>query len=248
MRRCYNMIFAGFGRLVRPFAIASCLIAGAAVVSVPAQASVLEIQFTGLNLTYDGTNIFDSGSSNTVRNGNYAEADALTSMNFYLDGALVGVLNTDVYADIYIANVGPLSDAGSFVTSGGNGGGFGIDLLTSKDIPGWGLSLNVDKMQFLYTGSKIAISVSGIATDIFSQALPFDLEFDETQPITIVMSSANLSNIVSDGGLITHLEAAGTGNIAGNGHAIPVPEPSSVILMGAGMALAAVYGYRRNRA
>jgi hypothetical protein len=223
-------------------AILACLFA-LAVFSLPLHASTLEIQFTGLDLDYDGTNIFDAGVHNTVGNGDPADADALTSMNFYVDGNLVGVLNTDVFVDVYIANVGAMPIGGGLLTSSGNGGAFGVDLLTSNNQPGWGLALNIDTMQFFYTGSQIAISVAGLATSIFAQQLPFALAYDTSQPVTIVMSSANLTNVATAGGFVTSLEAAGTGNVAG----IYVPEPSTFVLLGIGCFAAAIHAVRRRR-
>jgi hypothetical protein len=219
------------------------LIAGFAIFSVPLQASTLEIQFTGLDLDYDGNNLFDSGVHNTLGSGNPAQADSLTSMNFYVDGSLVGVLNTDVYADLYIANVGAMPVGGGVLNSLGNGGTFGVDLLTSNGVPGWGLALNINTMQFFYTGSNIAISVSGLASSIFAQQLPFALAYDPSQPVTIVMSSANLSNLTSAGGFITNLKAAGTGNVAG----VLVPEPSTFVLLGLGCIAAVGHAAKRRR-
>jgi hypothetical protein len=132
---------------------------------------------------------------------------------------------------------------GGVLNSLGNGGSFGVDLLTSNGIPGWGLALDIDTMQFFYTGSNIAISVSGLATGIFAQQLPFGLSYDPSQPVTIVMSSANLSNVISAGGFVTNLNAAGTGNVAG----ILVPEPSTFVLMGLGCVAAMIHVVRRRR-
>lgn len=225
--------------------LAPALLAVALLSASAAQAGVLEIQFTGLNLQYDGTNIFDAGVHNIMGSGDPAEADSLTSMNFYLDGNLVGVLNSDVYADIYIADVLNIPTTGGVVVSGGNGGNFGVDLLVVNSIPGWGLALDIDSMQFFYTGSQIAISVSGLASDLFAQVLPFDLEFDDSQPITIVMSSANLTGVTSMGGFLTGFNAAGTGNVAGTGFLIP--EPGSLALAGCGLVGLAAYGWRRRK-
>lgn len=209
-----------------------------------AQAATLEIQFTGLDLFYDGNNIFDNGVHNTTRTGDPADADALTSIQFFLDNTLVHTLSSDVFADIYITNMGAMPAFGGLLTSSGNGDTFGIDLLTSNNNPGWGLALNIDSMQMFYTGSKIAISVSGLATSIPVQILPLGLAFDPNEPLTIVMSSANLSGVTTSGGFVTAMHAAGTGNVAG----VLVPEPGSMALLAIGFLGAMLLGWRhRNR-
>ena len=233
----------GFRRVFSSLLAASLLLALAAI-SAPVQASTLEIQFTGLNLDYDGTNIFDSPTHNTVRAGNPAQADSLTSMSFLVDNTLVGsVITSDIFADIYISGITNVPATGGVVNSSGNGGAFGIDLLTNNVIPGWGLALDINTMQFFYTGSNIAINVSGVATNIAAQMLPFGLEFEDSMPVTISITSANLTNVTTSGGFLTGLKAAGTGNVAG----ILVPEPSSFILLGLGLATAALYAFRKRR-
>jgi hypothetical protein len=209
-----------------------------------AQAATLEIQFTGLDLFYDGNNVFDNGVHNTTRTGNPADADALTSMQFFLDNTLVHSINSNVFADIYITNMGAMPSAGGLLTSSGNGNTFGIDLFTSNNNPGWGLAMNIDTMQMFYTGSRIAISVSGLATSIPVQMLPLGLEFDPSEPLTIVMSSANLTGVTNSGGFVTAMHAAGTGNVAG----VLVPEPGSMALLAIGFLGATLLGWRhRNK-
>ena len=208
-------------------------------------AGTLEIQFGGLNLDYDGTSIFDSAAHNTNGIGDPAQSDPLTTMSFFLDGTQVGTtLTSNIFSDIYLANIVHIPTAGGVITSGGNGNSFGIDLLTQNLTPGWGLALNVNSMQLFYTGSNIAISASGVASSLFAQSLPFGLSYDPTQPITIVVSSANLTNVTSAGGFLTGFNAAGTGNLAGVG----VPEPSSLLLAAIGIASFAAWSGRRRRA
>ncbi len=217
------------------------------VTNSAALATTLEIQFLGLDLYYDGNSIFDAGSSNTSRTGNPIYADPLTSVQFFLDGTLVHTLSSDVFADIYITDLGAMPAAGGLLASSGNGNSFGIDLLTSNNDPGWGLALNIDSMQMFYSGSNIAISVSGLATSIPVQLLPNGYEFDANQPLTIVMSSANLTGIttgvVDEVNVVTSMHAAGTGNIAG----ILVPEPGSMALLSIGFIGAVLLGWRHRK-
>lgn len=229
------------------FTLFAWLLGISALTASSAAAGTLQIQFTGLNLQYDGTSIFDAGAANTTGSGNPAQADALSAMNFYLDGSLVGTLTSDIYADLYLKDVLNIPASGGIVNTGGNGDTFGIDLLMKNATPGWGLALNIDTMQFFYTGSRIAISVAGLATDLAAQDLPFDLEFDPLQPITIVLSSASLSNITTAGGFVTGFNASGTGSVAGEGFVV-IPEPASYVLAGLGIAALAIVRRRRTAA
>lgn len=234
------------GVRLRPFAAGAVLLGLMLGLRLPnqAQAGSLQIQFTGLNLSYDGTNLFDSAFPNTTGGGDPAQSDVLTSMSFYLDGIQVGsLLSSDIFADVYLAGIVNIPDTGGVVNSIGNGGTFGFDLLTENNVPGWGLALNVDKMQFFYTGSKIAIAVSGLASGLFAQALPFNLEYDPSEPITIVVASAELTNVTTAGGFLTGFNAGGTGNIAGIGYV--VPEPNSAVLLSLGGLAAAMCLRRR---
>jgi hypothetical protein len=190
----------------------------------------LEIQITGLNLVYDGTDIVDAGSP-AGGSGNPAEADQLTTMSFLYNGQLVGgIIGSDIYADVFIQDVLDIPAGGGVVTSGGNGGAFGVDLLTKDGDPAWGLALAIDQFQLFYSGQEITIATTGLASSVVTQNLPFGVEFFEDQPIAIVFSSANLSNVTTDAGFVTGFDAAGTGNISGNG----IPEPATLTFLLAG--------------
>lgn len=201
----------------------------------------LEIQITGLNLAYDGSSIFDMRSI-AGGGGNPALADPLTSVSFLLNGELVGnILTSNIFADVFIADVGGIPAGGGLVTSGGNGDAFGVDLLTKPTVPGWGLALDIASFQVFYSGSGISMATTGVATSSSFQDLPFNLELIETEPIKIVFSSANLSDITDDGTFLTGFRAAGTGNISGTG----IPEPGTLALLGLGMIALARRAKRR---
>lgn len=213
--------------MIRRFAFAAACLAvsfGAA----SADAASLDIQLTGLDLVYDGTDLYDA-TSIAGGVGSPADADALITMDFVVDGVLVGSLDTDIWADVFIAGVADIPVGGGMVTSAGNGDAFGFDLHTSAG--GWGLALDIDTAQVFYTGSGITIAGGTLATDVPFQALPFGLVLDDLMDVTIAFSSANISGITDDGTYLTGFSTEGTANVVGT----LVPEPSALALLGLGV-------------
>ena len=206
-----------------------------------AGAGVIEIQFTGVDLVYDGTTIYDA-TSLAGGSGNPADADPLTSVLFLHNGALLGRLTQDVYLDVLIDDVQNIpafhAGGGAPVTSGGNGDAFGIDLLTSG--AGYGLGLNIDQVvvHYRHTTSPpttpVSLAISGLVTGVSAQNLPFNLAIDTGEQVTFILASSNLSvttDIVNSPALLG-FEASGTGSITGSG----IPEPATLALMGIGVA------------
>jgi hypothetical protein len=210
--------------------IVLCVLVSSAVLVAPASGAILEIQFSGMDLVYNGSDLFDAGASNTMGVGSPAQADSLLTMVFLVDGVQQGILTSNIGIDAYIKGLSGIPAAGGSVMTSGNGNGFGVDLLTKSSTPGWGLALQIDQFNFFYTGNKIAIAAGATSTSIFDQDLPFGLAFDPSQPISIVLSSANLTNVTTAGGFVTGFNAAGTGNISG----VLVPEPTTMLLLALG--------------
>jgi hypothetical protein len=190
-------------------------------------AATLEIQLAGLDLTYDGNALYDATSING-RAANPAEADPLLSMHFLVNGSPVGTLTSDVYADVYVDGLTNCPATGGMATTSGQGDTFGIDLMTNSSNPSGGLSLNIDQFQMFYAGNEVSMAATGVASSVALQNLPFGFEFDVNEPITIILSSAHLTNVTTAGGFLTGFNSSGTGNIAG------VPEPVSLMLLGVG--------------
>ena len=193
------------------------------------QASTLEIQFLGLDLVYDGTDIYDATSA-LGGSGITTLADPLESVAFIVDGTTVGTLSTDIWADILIRDVSDIPVGGGLVTSGGQGDDFGFDILTDSTT-GFGLALNLDTVDVFYLGGNIAIGGGALATSVPLQDLPFGLVLDDFEDVTIAFSSANLTGITDDGTFLTGFDASGTGNVNGQ----LVPEPSTFIMAAMGL-------------
>lgn len=208
--------------MIRRF-LKSLIVCTVLTLSAPAaHAATLQIQFTGLDLVYDGHDIFDA-TSPFGGLGLPGEADRLLSMEFLLDGLLVGRQTTDIYADIAINGVGPLPGAGGTVTTGGAM----FDLLTSAS--GWGLGLDLPSMTLAYVGNQLALSGAGVASDIIRQQLPFGLMVDT--PVNVVFVLGALNNVTQSGAFLTGFTASGTGSLS----APAVPEPTTLLLFGTGM-------------
>jgi hypothetical protein len=88
------------------------------------------------------------------------------------------------------------------------------------------------------------MAATGVATQVFAQSLPFGLQINPSDLVSIVVSSTNLDNVTSAGGFLTSFDASGTGSIRGTA----VPEPSSIALAGMGaVGLALAVARKRNR-
>lgn len=213
-----------------PAWLASLAISLTVAISEAAEARSLEIQFSGLDLVYDGSDLYDATSVYGGRS-DPAKADPLTAVTFLLDGEVVGTQTSDVWADVFIADVTGIPADGGSVTSGGNHDTFGIDIHTS--LAGWGLALNLDTVDIFYVGNEIAIGGGAAASSVAYQDLPFDLVLDESDTVTIAFSSGLLSGVTDDGTVLTGFSASGTGNMGGMAIAStpPVPEPSTCLLL-----------------
>jgi hypothetical protein len=202
---------------------------------VAASAATIQIQFSGLDLVYNGSSIYDATSA-TGGSGNPAVSDSLFTMTFIKDGVLQGTLTQNIYADIAINGVTNIPVGGGTVYS--TGGGF-FDLLTSA--AGWGLALDVASgFQVTYNQTSINFLGSGLASNIFAQSLPFGLAIGD--PVQISFSTGNLTNLTSSGGFLTGFHSSGTGEVAGT-----VPEPGTLLLLGTGLVGIASFARRRMR-
>jgi hypothetical protein len=203
----------------------------ALTVLTPASAfanSILQIQFTGLNLYYDGSALFDGKVANTTPGANPADADVLGTMYFYVDGSLVGSQSTNIGADIYLPT-GALPLMGSKSGTGGF-----IDIFTKPTIPGWGLALEPESWTIVSNSTSFIATVSGsvIASSLLAQSLPFGLTISE--PITVSFSTHIFpGNSTTSGGNFTSFKSFGTGEV--KGESLQAPEPSSIILLGLGI-------------
>lgn len=199
--------------------------------------STVEIGFTGMNLLYDGAAIYDAGS-NAGGSRDPADADPLTTADFYINGVHQGSVSSNVYLDAFIPDVTGISALPNTVTNlttVGNPGYFDLLIGTSPSAAQY-IQVDLDEVSVTY------IDVSGIVqftfgaavSDTFLQNLPFSLVIGD--PVTVSFSAQIIPGTRTvGGGLVTGFAASGTGEIRGP----LVPEPSSCVLAAVGLLTAA---------
>jgi hypothetical protein len=212
----------------------------------PALADQIQIHITGLNFNYDGSDIYDGTA---VAGGNYnaAEADPLTTIDFFKNSIYVGSLTAsdNIFADLLIDNVHNVAVSGGMVTTGDGIAGFGLDLLQntgSQTIPL--LSLNINQLTLSYSGSGIYVAVGGKADSLVAQNLPFGLVLSAQNQISLVVSSSNLTNVTDNGNYISGFNAFGTSDINGTEN---VPEPSTLTAFASLAAIGLLTFIRRRK-
>ena len=211
--------------------------------ALPVFADQIQIHITGLNFTYDGSDIYDSTAK---AGGSYdtAQADPLTTIDFFKDGAYVGSLTASdgIFADLLIDNVHNIPANGGMVSTGNGVAGFGLDLLQNNGQQTTPLlSLDTNQLTLSYSGAGIFVTVGGLADSLVAQNLPFGLALSAQDSISFVISSSNLNNLTTSGNYLTGFNAFGTADINGTAMAPPVPEPASIT---AALGMAAIGLFR----
>lgn len=177
--------------------------------------TMLEIQLGGIDIGYDGTNVFDSDPGST-------DPDPLDTVTFTVGGSVVGsVLTADIALDVFIPDVLDIAATGDTVVSS-PGGIFDLTL------PGGDfLALDLDEATVVYVDISgiVQFAFGGSIAGIAGQSLPFGLTIGE--PVSVSFSTQiNPGSLVTSGGMVDEFTAAGTGEIRGM-----VPEPSSLALL-----------------
>jgi hypothetical protein len=138
-----------------------------------------------------------------------------------------GVLTSDIYADVNLV-LPPIPIAGGSVSTPNAAGIF--DLLTSSLDPGWGLAVDVEDLEVVYSDfGFIQFVFGGAVGTIFSQDLPLlPPGLAVGNPITVSFAAQVDPNSVTDDGMfLTGFTASGAGSFRGE----LVPEPSTILLV-----------------
>ncbi|MCP3873594.1 MAG: hypothetical protein GY699_10630 [Desulfobacteraceae bacterium] len=182
-------------------------------------AATLQIQFTGLDIEYDGSLITTIGGS-----------DLLNTVTLSVDGSLSGpplVYGSDnIFANLTIP-VENLPATGGVITML-NIGSFDLGLVTG------GLGLILDKVSVQYLPLTYAdFFFAGALASINGQDLPYGLVIGD--PVTLSISAQIASDSFSVNPLnniLTGFTAAGTGEISGTE---VVPIPTAIWLFSSGL-------------
>ena len=211
----------------------------ALIIAAPAaNASTLQIQFTGVDLRYDGDTdiIHDNGDPALAGGTDTSKADDLVNMDFLVDGSSVGNLSSDIYLDLEIPEVTDLPIGGGSITTDGSPAGV-MELL----MPGVGLTLSLGEAEIGFLpalGGSINFVFGGAVATIDAQALPFGLEIGD--PVSVSFSTQVVAGTLThDDTYVTGFDSRGTGEVQGTA----IPEPATLSL--AGLALGLVTLRRR---
>lgn len=209
--------------------------------AAPTIAATIKIQFTGVDLVYDGEDIYDATDING-HNADSTEADPLTSVVFSLDNVVQGTLLSDIFLDLFIPDVTGIPATPGFHEVFTSGGFF--DLLFDSDSPDstQRLMLDLNTVNVTYLNASTFQFVFGASiADISNSNLPFGLQIGE--PVEVSFST-NVSSSTTSGNFVTSFVASGTGEVSGPA----IPEPSTGILAVLGViAGLAASGWRRRR-
>jgi len=199
----------------------------------PVFATPLEIQFSGVNLSYNGSTISDAGSP-TGGAGDPADADPLDTLSFKVGGVVQGsILTSNISVDISIPGVTGLSDVNpsTVVTTPGNAGYFDLLIGTSPSATQF-LRLNTDEVTVTYINitSTVQFVFGGAIAAIDAQLLPYGLQIGD--PVSVSFSSqVDVGSKTSAANMVTGFTSSGTGEVSGT----LVPEPASCVLAALGL-------------
>lgn len=206
--------------LSKLFSFSACAALCAAMAASVASAATIEIEFTGLDLSYDGSTIS-------------ATADPLSSVTVEEDNVPVAgsPFGASIFADLSIPGVTDIAVGGDTVVSSA-GGTLGLDLPGGDSVD---LTLGEVTVSYVDLGF-VQFSFGGSVGSVDSQSLPAGLILGS--PVSVSFS-APITSLSDDGTNLLSFTADGTGQIEGPS----IPEPTAAVL--AALAAAGFVARRR---
>lgn len=232
-------------KILQKALIPAAAVAVLALYSPATQAGTIQIQLSGLNLSYDGSAIYDAGAS-SGGNLNPAQADPLVSVAFLDENnvQLGPLLTSNVSLDAFIPDVTNISSAPNTnyeIDTPGNPGFFDLLIGTSPLASQYlALDLGVVNVRYFDVANLFQFTFGAAIADIGSQNLPYGLVVGD--PVTVSFS-AQVSNKTIAGDFIASFQAGGTGEI----RSTLVPEPTAAVMLVLGSALGLVATRRNQR-
>jgi hypothetical protein len=199
--------------------LACCLVVALLLVQTTAPAATLGIQYTGLNVSYDGSTITEVGNP-----------DPLTSLILSIDGTQVGPpLTSGLGIDLSIPGVSGLPAAGGSTMSAA-GGTLGLTL------PGGDfLNLDLGAAEVIFVsitdGFSLQFVLGASEANVVSQSLPLDDGYFGDSVAISFSTQVKSGSLTQSNGIVTGFLASGTGEVEGN----LVPEPTTVALLISGL-------------
>lgn len=202
----------------------SLLCALCASLAAPAEAALIEIQFTGLDVVYDGSVISDAEPTGH---------DELDTATLKVDGvhATGSPFVAGVAIDLSIPGVLSIPVSGGTVLSAAGGT---LDLT----LPGGdylALTLSEAEVTYLDGGASLGFALAGTLAGVSGQSLPDGLYYDSVVEVSF---STNVLDLSDDGTHLTGFVSRGSGEIFGS-DAPAIPEPATALLCGLAATLLA---------
>lgn len=208
---------------------------GCALVSTQAVAATMQIEITGVNLTYSDPDGGGAGAGSLLDAG--APADSLTAMLVSDDNGPVGAVTSppdSITLDLSVLDIPNIAVPGPNASTSVTAPAGGSLLLSLNSATT--LALDLDTVEVVYSRISVGqfdirVLFAGSVGSIASQDLPFGIEIAD--PVTV---SFNLQGASTEsGGFLTGFTGAGTGVLTAP--MAVIPEPATVAVLGlAGIA------------
>ena len=218
------------------------LVGAAALLFAASADAAVRIEFTGMNMVFDGQSLHDAGSSSGGV-ANPADADPLVTVDCFLDNTSVGSLYSDIFLDFSIPGINPFPSAPNSVSvQSVSPESSYFDLLIGSPTATQGLLLSIQTVTVTYAdiAGIVQFTFAGAVASVDDQNLPFGLQVAD--PVTVSLSSQVVPGSMNiDGDFIYGFQAFGTGEF----DAAAVPAPGAAALLG--MSGLVMTRRRRNR-